>query len=68
MFCWWRGIFFWPLAALAGLFGYEAIKNTELNPVAATAGTNGAVEILKARYARGEITKTEFDRIRKDIS
>ena len=67
MFCWWRGIFFWPLAAMAGLLGYEAVKNNELNPAAATR-TGGALEILKARYARGEITRTEFDRIRKDIS
>lgn len=67
MMCWWRGIFFWPLAAIAGLLGYEAVKNNELNPAAAT-GSGGPLGILKERYARGEISKTEFDRIRKDIS
>ncbi len=68
MMCWWRGLFFWPLAAVAGLLGYEAVKNNEFTPAHATPGSGNALEILKSRYARGEITKTEYDRIKKDIS
>ncbi len=68
MMCWWRGLFFWPLAAVAGLLGYEAVKNTEMNPAHATNGAPDALGILKTRYARGEITKTEYDRIKKDIT
>jgi len=28
---------------------------------------NSALEVLNARYARGEITKAEYDQIRRDI-
>lgn len=68
MFCWWRGIFLWPLAALAGLLGYEAIKDGELKTLAVPTGSTDALEILKIRYARGEITKIEYNRIKKDIT
>ena len=30
--------------------------------------TESALEILKSRYAKGEITKEEFDRMKKDIA
>ena len=30
--------------------------------------TESALEILKKRYAKGEITKEEFDRMKKDIA
>ncbi len=32
------------------------------------ASNSNAMEILKQRYAKGEINKTEFDALKKDIS
>lgn len=33
----------------------------------AAGGSDAPIEILKRRYARGEITKEEFDRMKQDL-
>jgi len=68
MFCFFRGLFFWPFAALAGLLGYEAGQSGQVHQSSGTAVPAEPLDIAKTRYASGEITKQEFDRIKKDIS
>jgi putative membrane protein len=69
---WSDGYFGAPLAmhilwygALLGLVAVVVIylmKRSER-----TSGANRALDVLKERYARGDLTKDDFDRMRKDI-
>ncbi len=58
---------FWVLILVGIIF-------TVVWAVQKTSGTDGrkteesAIEVLKKRYARGEITKEEFENIKKDIT
>jgi putative membrane protein len=47
------------VAAVKWLWGHETTFGI--------GGKEGALDILKKRYARGEIGKEEFDRLKKDI-
>lgn len=40
---------------------------TRSGPQVSSAGAGSAVEILNARYARGEITKAEYDQMKTDL-
>jgi len=46
------------------------VKNVKLNEKKTektNAGDNEPVKILKLRYAKGEITKEEFEQMKKDL-
>jgi putative membrane protein len=65
------GIFGWMGGGLMMLFPILIIvlifyffEKREKN---STTGTDTPLDILKKRYARGEITKEEFDEIKKDL-
>ncbi len=52
------GLIIWAVVAITGSTGKTSItKTTE----------NSALEILKMRYARGEIDKEEFEMKKKDL-
>ena len=66
----WGGMFIMPIfmivcvALLFLLFYRRASSNIEPSVIR----PESALEILKKRYARGEITKTEFESMKKDLS
>ncbi|MBI2844776.1 MAG: SHOCT domain-containing protein [Armatimonadetes bacterium] len=56
---------FW-IAVIAGivlLIRWFAVRTPEARP----AGEESAVEILRRRYARGELTREQFQEMRRDI-
>jgi len=57
----WAGVFalvVWVIARLVGHEGSRSTAGTKHNPL----------DIARERYARGELTKEQFDQIRKDLT
>ena len=50
-----------------GLIAYLIVKSTKTTPTEVSMKENTSLEILKKRYARGEIKKEEYDKIKKDL-
>lgn len=57
-------LIFWGVLAL---LIYVAVRAT-INRVGSDSKSNDPVDILRRRYARGEIDKEEFDRRMKDLN
>lgn len=55
-------ILFWVAVILLIVWLYKQIKVPQ-----AIAQTESALDLLKKRYAKGEITKEEFERMKKDL-
>ncbi len=67
---WFGGIFmivFWILIIVGLIFLIKWLIQSISRDKAIGIGGNRALEILKERYARGEIDKDEFDSKRKDL-
>jgi putative membrane protein len=58
-------ILFW--AAVLGFIIWLIIRLTRREPTG-TAGRKTPLEIARERYARGEITREEFEDLKKDLS
>ncbi len=58
-------IIFWVLIIAGGVFLFRTLtKSTRFHP---EIPSNTALDILKVRYAKGEISKEEFEQMKKDI-
>lgn len=63
---------FWVLAILAVFFLFRLVMGRGDSPRGRSSGGTAfpgetALDILKKRYAAGEITREEYERIRKDL-
>jgi len=63
-------LIFWILIifGIVMLVNWSARRYHETNASSSTAIPNDPLNIIKARYARGEITKAEYDTLRKDLA
>lgn len=62
------GVFMWViLIILVGLIVYFLLEQRRKNENNGKSTPETALDILKKRYARGEISKDEFDRMKDDI-
>lgn len=60
---WWINIILWVAIILVVIWGVRAIFSNNQK----RRDEPSALEILKRRYASGEISKEEFDRMKKDL-
>jgi putative membrane protein len=58
---------FWVLILVALIFLVKWLVQTTSGKKATPAGSNRGLDILKERYARGEIDKAEFDTKKRDM-
>jgi putative membrane protein len=63
----WGGLMWLIIIVLVGLAVYFIIVHNRQSGLAGRGSDETALDILKKRYARGEITKEEFDQLKKDI-
>jgi putative membrane protein len=62
------GIFMWLIIIIVVAVILYLVLNRNLSPGSPGAGTRESpLDVLKRRYAEGEITKEEFDRMKREI-
>lgn len=52
----------WAVIVTAGVFAIRSLRRGGLH-----CGRTGPLEILKARYARGELSRQDFESMRQDL-
>jgi len=65
--CGFGGMFMWILfVIIIGIIAYFIIQNSKTKSAGGTTQET-SLDILKKRYAKGEITKEEYERNEKDV-
>lgn len=60
-------IMFWGIIIALGIWGIRRLAEQN-DSGSAGGGGHSPLDVAKSRYARGEITKEEFEQIKKDLS
>jgi putative membrane protein len=62
------GLVVWAITAWSRSSSHRAVTGSDIAPAAPPPVPGGrALDILKERYARGEITKEQYDEMRRDL-
>jgi len=65
---WWMAFGGMWFVVFWGLIVWAVVSLTTRKGVASPAGPSTALEIAKTRYARGEISREEFEQLRRDLA
>ena len=66
---WYGGMFTWIILIIVVVIIIYFVLNRSRNVKPSDDSTKeSAVDILKKRYAKGEITKEDFDKLKRDIN
>ncbi|MCB0746938.1 MAG: SHOCT domain-containing protein [Ignavibacteriae bacterium] len=63
----WFGWIFWIVLFVVIIWGVVKLANSNSNRGVGTNTSQSPLDVLKSRYAKGEITKAEFDSMKKDL-
>ena len=55
------------LLLIVGVIAYALVWRPQLNQTSSAQTSQTPLEILKARYARGEITREQYEAMKSDI-
>ncbi len=61
-------MFFWGLIIILVVRLFKSSHCCQRQDAEDTGGENKSLEIVKERYAKGEIDKKEFEQLKKDLS